>query len=92
LVKPLKPWTSAAPPNGTSATRRSSPGSKRTAVPEGMFKRRPKAAPRSKARAGLTSKKWAWEPTWTGRSPVLRTTSSLAARPALAVIGSSASR
>jgi len=35
----------------------------------------PNAAARSNASARLTSKKWKCEPTWTGRSPVLRTLS-----------------
>src|SRR6185295_8010943 len=60
----LSPWVSALSPNiwrapasSTRVTRFSSPGSKRTAVPAGMFKRMPKAWGRSKRSARLASKK-----------------------------------
>ena len=43
---------------GTSATSRSMPGSKRTAVPAGTASRSPQAATRSKDKAGLASAKW----------------------------------
>ena len=47
-----------APPKGISRTVRVCPGSKRTAVPAAMSSRRPRAAARSKASAGLVSAKW----------------------------------
>src|SRR5579883_2372668 len=81
-----------APANGTRLTSFSSPGSKRTAVPAGIFRRRPRAAARSKCRARLTSKKWKWLPTWTGRSPVCLTSSVVTGRPALAWISSASSK
>ena len=58
LVRLFNPYTSDAPPNATSVTFLSSPGSKRTAVPAGMLSRIPKARARSKRKARLTSKKW----------------------------------
>src|SRR5262249_56708994 len=64
----------------------------RTAVPEAMFKRMPYAAARSKTRQRLTSGKWKCEPTCTGRSPVLATSSRRVGRPALISIGSRASK
>src|SRR5262245_50890316 len=57
-----------------------------------MFKRMPYAAARSKTRLRLTSRKWKWEPTWTGRSPVFATSSRRVGRPALSWIGSFASK
>src|SRR5690606_31594244 len=57
LILLLSPTTSRAPTSATSATSRSSPGSNRTAVPEGMLRRIPRAAFRSKSRASLTSRK-----------------------------------
>src|SRR5262249_34341292 len=80
------------PPIATSATSRVSPGSNLTAVPDAMFKRMPYAAARSKARQRLTSGKWKCEPTCTGRSPVLATSSLRVGRPALISIGSHASK
>ena len=47
-----------APASSTSSTSRLCPGSKRTAVPAGIFRRMPRALARSKARASLVSKKW----------------------------------
>src|SRR5437867_342126 len=66
----------------TSSTSRVSPGSKRTAVPAGTFNRNPYAAARSKARQRFTSKKWQCDPTCTGRSPRLVTSSRRVGRPA----------
>ena len=43
----------------------------------------PKAAGRSNSRERLVSKKWKCEPTWIGRSPVLRTFRVTVGRPAL---------
>src|SRR6476620_4091174 len=53
-----------------------------------MSSRRPYAAVRSKSRAELASAKWKCEPTWTGLSPVLVTTTSIASRPEFSVTGS----
>src|SRR5262249_42074464 len=84
----FRPITSRRPPIATNSTSRVSPGSKRTAVPQAMFKRMPYPAARAKTRQRLTSKKWKWEPTCTGRSPVLATSSRRVGRPALISIGS----
>src|SRR5262249_21364587 len=88
----FRPITSRRPPIATSSTSRVSPGSKRTAVPEAMFRRMPYAAARSKIRQRLTSGKWKWEPTCTGRSPVLATSSRRVGRPSLISIGSRSSK
>ena len=71
LTSPFSPWTWRAPPSATSSTSRSSPGSKRTAVPAAMLSRMPYAGSRSNASQRLTSKKWQCDPTCTGRSPRL---------------------
>ena len=71
----LKPITRPVPPNSTSSMSRSSPASKRIDCPDGTSRRIPNVAGRSKSNARLTSKKWKCEPTWIGRSPVLRTDS-----------------
>ena len=42
-----------APPSATSSIVRACPGSKRTAVPAGMFRRNPRAARRSNSSAAL---------------------------------------
>ena len=67
-------------------TSRSSPGSNRVAVDDGMFRRNPKAAARSNSSARLTSKKWKCDPTCIGRSPALRTLSVVTGRSASNVI------
>src|SRR4051812_9302282 len=54
-----------------------------------MSRWNPRAAPLSNSRARLTSKKWKWEPTWTGRSPVFVTSISRTSRPSLHRTGSS---
>src|SRR6478672_4260126 len=46
-----------------------------------MFRRMPYATCRSNCNAGLTSKKWKWEPTWIGRSPLLATVTVAVVRP-----------
>src|SRR4051812_3961842 len=56
-----------------------------------MSRRNPRVAARSNSRARLTSKKWKWEPTWTGRSPVFVTSISRTSRPSLHRTGCSAS-
>ena len=48
-----------APPNATSVTSISSPGSKRVAVPAGMSRRMPNASRPIEAQGRLTSKKCA---------------------------------
>src|SRR5262249_51116091 len=88
----LRPITSRVPPIATSSTPTVSPGSNLTAVPDAMFRRMPYAAARSKTRQRLTSRKWKWEPTCTGRSPVLATSRRRVNRPALISIGSRASK
>src|SRR5215470_9369097 len=88
----FRPITSRAPPIATSSTSRVSPGSNRTAVPDAMFRRMPYAAARSKTSHRLTSRKWKWEPTCTGRSPVFETAIRRVGRPALISIGSLASQ
>src|SRR5262249_29683746 len=57
-----------------------------------MFKRMPYAAARLKTRQRLTSRKWKWEPTCTGRSPVFATSSRRVGRPTFISIGSRASK
>jgi hypothetical protein len=78
------------PPKGTSVTSFSSSGSKRTAVPAAMSSRCPNASSLAKSRARWTSKKWKWDATWTGRSPVFRTVSLTLGRPALVSMGAAA--
>src|SRR5581483_8679691 len=56
-VRPFSPRTLRSPPSATRTTRFFSPGSNRTALPEGMFSRIPNALSRSNERARLTSKK-----------------------------------
>src|SRR5690606_13956844 len=58
ITLPWKPKTSPRPARRTRVTSRVWPGSKRTAVPAGMSRRKPRAAGRSKRKASLTSKKW----------------------------------
>src|SRR4029079_15322855 len=53
----LNPKTARFPRNGTKTTSRSSPGSNRMAVDDGMLRGRQTAAARSNSRARLTSKK-----------------------------------
>ena len=89
LFRPDSHW---APATSTSVTRLASPGSKRTAVPAGMFSRMPNARARSNRSARFTSKKWKCEPTWMGRSPTLVTSSSSVRRPTLATMSPSAKR
>src|SRR5215510_11709237 len=84
----FRPMTSRAPPIATSSTSTVSPGSNLTAVPDAMFRRMPYAAARSNERQRLTSRKWKWEPTCTGRSPVLATSIRRVGRPALMTMGS----
>ena len=55
LTRLFNPWTSRIPANATTPTSRVSPGSKRTAVPAGMFSRNPNAVARSKCSEVLTS-------------------------------------
>src|SRR5690606_10834149 len=90
ITRPWKPTTRRSPASRTSVTVRVCPGSKRTAVPAGMSSRHPSAACRSNTSASLVSWKWYCEPTWTGRSPVLATTSVIRSRPALISISPSA--
>ena len=54
----LNPGTVFVPPNSTSSTVFSTPGSKRTAVPAGTARRLPVAASRSNSSAGLAAAKW----------------------------------
>ena len=70
-TSPLMPCTWRLPPRATRSTSRPSPGSKRSAVPAGMSSRQPYVRARSNTRKRFTSKKWVWDPTWIGRSPVL---------------------
>src|SRR5438477_7258411 len=58
ITAPRKPLTMRSPPSATSSTVRFCPGSKRTAVPAAMLRRKPRAAARSKASASLVSAKW----------------------------------
>jgi len=53
MTAAVKPYTMRAPESATSSTVRSCPGSKRTAVPAAMFRRKPRAAARSKESAPL---------------------------------------
>ena len=57
--------------------------------PDGTSSLMPRVFGRSNCRARLTSKKWKCEPTWIGRSPVLRTESRSVRRPALISIAAS---
>ena len=79
--------SSRAPPAGRPAaparTRCATPGSKRTAVPAGMSNRCPWAASRSNDSAALACGRCTWQPTCTGRSPVLTISSSIRGAPAL---------
>jgi hypothetical protein len=50
--------TMRSPASATSVTVRVCPGSKRTAVPAAMSRRKPRARARSKSSASLVSKKW----------------------------------
>ena len=63
FVLPASPKTLRAPASATRWTGLESPGSKRTAVPAGISRRKPRAACRSKDSAELTSAKWKCEPT-----------------------------
>src|ERR1700693_780419 len=56
-IAPWKPTTLRSPAKGTRRTRRSSPGSKRTAVPATMSRCVPRAEARSKISASLVSAK-----------------------------------
>ncbi len=58
MTRPRNPYTRRSPASATSSTVRSCPGSKRTAVPAGMFSRNPSAAARSKRSASFVSAKW----------------------------------
>ena len=58
LTKPRKPNTWRSPLRSTNSTVRCWPGSKRTAVPDAMFRRMPCAATRSKRKPPLVSAKW----------------------------------
>jgi hypothetical protein len=58
VASPFPPEMMRAPPIGTNATVLVSPGSKRTAVPAAMSRRRPYARARSNASAPLVSMKW----------------------------------
>ena len=53
MTRPLKPFYPRSPSSATSSTVRHCPGSKRTAVPAAMFRRKPRAAARSKSSALL---------------------------------------
>src|SRR5262249_14910151 len=86
---PVDLHSSAPPDTGTSRTVFWSPGSKRTAVPAGMSRRRPVARARSNASARLVSANGKWLPTWIGRSPRFSTTSSTTSRPAFSSISPS---
>src|SRR5215472_9560261 len=57
MTAAVKPYTIRAPESATNSTVRSCPGSKRTAVPAAMLRRKPRAAARSKASAALVSAK-----------------------------------
>nr|GEW53102.1 chaperone protein DnaJ A6, chloroplastic [Tanacetum cinerariifolium] len=57
ITRPANPKTRRNPARSTSSTSRACPGSKRTAVPAGMFRRMPRLAVRSNVRASLVSKK-----------------------------------
>src|SRR5919198_6081239 len=69
------PGTRRAPRSATIATSREAPGSKRREVPDGMSRRNPCAAARSKSRAAFASGRCRCDPIWIGRSPVFTMTS-----------------